>query len=157
MTVKEFAVILNDSGTASLFQAAKRVPTDKLTWKPLDSGRSVIDILQECAQSPFWAIGMLQNRTADFDMSFYEKMEAERKTWTTVELCEQNCRTNLKKLYAAIDAFPESDLDQKLTLPFAKDLVMTYAEIMVIHYWNATYHFGQVCYIQTLYGDMNMS
>ena len=69
------------------FTYAKQVPADKLTWKPLDQGRSVLDQLQELAQSPDYVAGMIRGEKQEPSPDAWEKMVQERQSWTTIEAC----------------------------------------------------------------------
>ena len=55
-----------------------------------------------------------------------------------------------------IENYPEGDLDRMIALPFMPDLKLSVAEILASPYWNLTYHLGQINFIQTTYGDMEM-
>lgn len=137
----------------NFFKYARAVPEDKVTWQPLDTGRSVLDLCQECAQSPAWGVALMKaGKFTGFDDDFMAKMMAERAGWTTVEDCERVCRERANALFDAIREFPEERMHETIELPWGKK---TYAwwEIMLLHNWNITYHLGQVAYIQTLYGD----
>lgn len=156
MTTKSFIRLMTEIGNEEIFRAARKVPADKLEWSPLDHGRSVLDQLQECSQSPDWCSGLMESRQMpDFNDEFIGAMMAERKQWTTIEECEAACKAKTAKLFEVLETFPESDLDATIQLPFL-DRPMTYAELALIHYWNCTYHCGQINYIQTLYGDKTM-
>jgi hypothetical protein len=55
-----------------------------------------------------------------------------------------------------IRAFPESDLNDTIHLPFFGGRDFTFESIMGVFLWNLNYHYGQIAYIQTLYGDHSM-
>lgn len=46
----------------NLFVQARAIPADKLTWKPEETARPVIDILAECCLSLSWVPMVLENR-----------------------------------------------------------------------------------------------
>jgi hypothetical protein len=50
-------------------------------------------------------------------------------------------------------AMPDERLAETKWLPFNGGRDHTYLEMLEYPRWNATYHLGQVAYIQTLYGD----
>jgi uncharacterized damage-inducible protein DinB len=138
-----------------LFHSARAVPADKLEWKPLDAGRSVLNLAQECAQSPKWFAALLLQRSfTGVTPELLKAMEAERSAWKTLDECERVCRENSEIFYSVIRSIPETDLEIRVPLPFAGGMEPTLAEIMMFHYWHCTYHLGQVNYIQTLYGDL---
>lgn len=143
--------------TDEAFKNAKAVPADKLDWKPLDNGRSVLDQLQELAQAPDYVTGMLtQDKAPEPDPERWEKLLAERKAWTTIEDCEREAKLRVGKLVEAIRQVPDEKLTDTQWLPYDGGRDFTIAEIMEYPRWNANYHLGQICYIQTLYGDKDM-
>lgn len=71
-----------------------------------------------------------------------------------IDSCASLLARNTERLIAAIQALPEEAMPTQVTLPFGAGGDWTLAEIMQGHYWNATYHTGQINYIQTLYGNM---
>lgn len=149
--------IMTESAVNNLFNAAKKVPADKLDWKPLDTGRSVLDQLQECAMSANWSMMLLRDRAfPDLTTEMMAEYESTRKQWTTIEQCEAACREVTAKLIDAIREFPEADLGIKINVPFGPTHDWSIYDAMGLHAWNCTYHLGQINYIQTLYGDKSM-
>ncbi len=158
MNYQNQIIRLTDETVEGLFRTVRAMPADKLEWKPLDAGRSALDQLQECAQSAGWTTGMVQARAmppmdAAQMGALMETMGAERKAWTTIDACEAVCREKLAEFYAVVRDFPDEDLDLEIILPFGGGMKKTMADLMVIPYWNMTYHCGQINFIQTLYGD----
>ncbi len=111
---------------------------------------------QEVAQSPLWAVGLLKTMKFELDPERMEKMRAEREAWTTVDQCEKAARENAELLFDSIRSFPSEDMGKTIHLPFRGGMDMTVLQIMSLMVWNCNYHEGQICYIQTLYGDKDM-
>lgn len=157
MDIKEFIINLNRRATDNLFSCVEKMPEDKREWVPVPETRSALSQLREVALSPLWAIGIMKERKFEFKPEDFAAFKAEMEKLPTVEACKAACEENMVKLEAAIRAFPEADLAATIDMPFGGGMTMSFAEIMLIHNWNATYHFGQICYIQTCYGDKDMS
>jgi len=151
MTLKEYVVLETEKSLKNIFEAARKVPAEKVDWKPLDNGRSTLDQIQEVAYCPLWVPGLLEKRA--FDPAGFEAYEETRKGWTTLDECETAANANMETFKAAVAALPESDFDIKIDLPWGN---YTLAEVMGFPMWNMHYHLGQVCYVQTLYGDFSM-
>ena len=151
MTIKEYIIADAMKSFDNFMVGARKVPAEKLAWKPLDNGRSVLDQAQECALCPLWVPGLLEKR--GFDPSGFEAFEAAKGQLTTLDACEAAGKANLSTMTDAINAFPDADMDVKIDLPWGN---YTLCEIMGFPAWNLKYHFGQVNYIQTLYGDFSM-
>ena len=149
MNTAETLITLMDSGLNMLFDTVKAMPTEKLTWKPAPTSRTVVDLLNEFISTIPGSADMLTARTMnpDFVSGFKEGVER------TVAEYESDIRAATKTLYAAMRAFPESDFTHKLSLPWGD---MSFLDIMSYPYWNLMYHIGQINYIQTLYGDTDM-
>lgn len=136
-----------------LYRAAKRVPADKLEWRPIGQERTVLELLQECAQAPTWYAGWL-DPTFSHGFDGYAELLEERGKWTTLEECERITRENTAMLIEKIKAVPDERLEEEHEMPWG--MKMKILDMLSSHYWNMTYHTGQIYYIQTLYGDMEM-
>src|SRR3569832_1770459 len=85
------------------FKCARAMPEDKLTWKPLDLGRSALDQLQELAQSPNYVAGMIAGeKMPEMSPEAWQKVMEERQAWTTVDQCEAVGKERIAKLFDAI-------------------------------------------------------
>jgi len=139
------------------FSYAKAVPADKLDWKPLDSGRSVLDICQEMALCPGWARDTIEgNEEQEWNEETMAAIEAEKAKFTTIEACEAECNRQLEALFDYFRSIPDERLKDTKWLPYDGGRDFTVAEMMEYPKWNFTYHLGQIGYIQTLYGDKSM-
>jgi hypothetical protein len=158
MRFQDYIIDSIQNASDEAFKYAKAVPEDKLTWKPLDQGRSVLDQLQELAQAPQYATGMLGGGSGASEPgpSDWEKLVAERQSWTTIEDCEREAKVRLDALFEVIKSFPDEKLTETVWLPYDGGRDFTMQEIMEYPRWNANYHGGQISYIQTLYGDKEM-
>jgi hypothetical protein len=157
VSYQENIIEATDKAIEALFRSARAMPVDKLEWSPLDQGRTVLDQLQECAQSPAWFITMLTlHKFPDMTPEDMAKGREARKQWKTIDECEKVCKENSAKLYEVIRGVPEADFMIMVHLPFGEGLDMPLMAIMAAHHWNLVYHNGQVNYIQTLYGDKEM-
>ncbi len=158
MNFQDYIIEAIQKAIDEVFRYAKAVPADKLEWKPLDTGRSVLDQVQEISQAPDYVTGMIggtpQGEAPGQDN--WEKLVAERQAWTTIEACERESKKRLDGLFAAIRNTSEEDLSKTVWLPYDGGRDFTWREIMEYPRWNATYHAGCIAYIQLLYGDKEM-
>jgi hypothetical protein len=157
MLFRDQIIRLTDQVSTDFIKNIRAVPEDKLTWSVLDAGRTPLDLFQEIAQAATYGIPMLQNRACPpFNPEDWGKLVAERQAWDTLDKCEAALKTNLEAWYATIREFPESDMSIEIDLPFVEGLRQSMADIMAYPYWNTSYHLGQLCFIQILYGDKEM-
>jgi hypothetical protein len=157
-SVKELAVKLNREASASMARTANAMPPEKVTWQPLEMGRTTLDQIQECGAINHFGAKVLQTREAPpFDEAARERFARLKADHDTLEKALKLLDNGTEALVAAIEAFPEEDLDAMITLPFGPEgMTMSFAELMLMSYWNVVYHQGQINYIQTLYGDKEM-
>lgn len=156
MTTKELIALLNEKAIEDLFRSARAMPEEKLSWRCADTSRTVLEILQECAQSVKWPQALSSPGGGPPDADAYAKALAERESWTTVDACEKAAQDNWVEAKEYIQNYPEDDLDRRIDLPFAPGLTLSVAEILASPYWNMTYHLGQINFVQTMYGDREM-
>jgi hypothetical protein len=156
MTVKQLIIDLSTQATEGVFHRARQVPDDKLTWRPLDEGRSVLNIAAECALSPLWGVEVVQNNGLQMTPEAMAEFEANVAALTTLDLAEEAARKNLAILVEFVQNLPEEKLDETIAMPIGRSKEWSVPDVLLLHYWNATYHVGQICYIQTLYGDKSM-
>jgi hypothetical protein len=157
MSYQSQTIRMTKNATINIFRSARAMPKDKLTWAVLDEGRSVLDLLQECAQSPSWFDGILRNRGMEkFDEVDMKAALEQRNSWKTLDDCEEACLQFSENLYKTIENFPDNSLEEEIQLPFSENFVASFADICMFQYWNLVYHLGQINFIQTLYGDKDM-
>jgi hypothetical protein len=138
-------------------RAAAAVPEDKAEWAPLGDMRSVLSQMQEVATAATWFLPIVRDRKPpEFDEHARREAARLRRSNDSVEKCIDAARNSTTELCQAIVGFPESELDQEITMPFGGGMVLTMADVLGMHYWNMVYHFGQINQIQLMLGDREM-
>ena len=149
-TVQQLAAQLNREATASLKSNALAIPADRVTWKPLETGRAVLSQIVECALTNNYAASILSARKMqDFDPTTHAQAKTEL---DTLDKALTALQASTDTLVAAIEAFPTEELENTLQLPWLPE-PQSFAKLLFMCYWNSVYHVGQISYIQTLYGD----
>jgi uncharacterized damage-inducible protein DinB len=157
VTAQELIAYNNESNTKSLFKAARKVPADKIEWRPLDGGRSVLDVCQECALSPTWPLALItSNKPFEMTPEIMAQYQEAKEALKPLDDCEKTAEENVAKLNEAVLAFPDSKMGDTIPMSMWPGGQMPAAEALQLHNWNVSYHTGQVNYIQTLYGDHSM-
>lgn len=136
-----------------VFRYAKAVPEDKVEWRPLEMGQSVLSMCRELAKTPDWAFYVLTGAKPENPDTAAAEQKAEMESWTTVAQCDEVCREKLVRLFELYREMPDAQLAETKWLPFNGGRDHTFAELLDYPRWNFTYHLGQIGYIQTLYGD----
>lgn len=144
----------------SLVTTANAVPADKLNWKPSETARSIHDILVECTMTPHFNKLILDKASQGVieialpnpeDLGVIQK-EASL-ALPTVDLLTKALRDNHKMLTDHILTTSDELLNKEIVLLIGDGMKMTVADSL---FWCGThlqYHYGQVNYIQTIYGD----
>ena len=135
-------------------RAARAIPADRADWSPGGESRSALNQMQEVSTAANWFLPMVRDRTLPkFDEHAREEAAKLRQSFDDIERCIDAGRTSTSDLCQAIQAFPDSQLEEEMTLPFG---TFTMADILGLHYWNLIYHLGQINQIQLLLGDRAM-
>jgi hypothetical protein len=154
-TVQELAVTLSREASDSLMRTVAAMPGDKFTWKAMNEGRTALHQILECGGANRFIARLLEDRALPPPTS-REEVERINRELITPELAVEYLTSGTELLIAAIQAFPSEHLDDTIELPFRGGMTKSFTEVMVMGYWNMTYHLGQINFIQTLYGDREM-
>ena len=130
-------------GADSLWRTIKATPADKLDWKPAPEARTVRELMGEIVMTTGFSADFIRTQSMP-------DMESGDKTEKNLEEIEAQHRADLERLIGAIKEFPTDKLHEKVELPWA---TQTWLSIIYYPYWNLMYHYGQIGYIQTMYGD----
>lgn len=137
------------------FRNALAVPEDKVDVSPSSPARSVLQICKELAQCPDWATKIIEgSEVGDMDENAANARQFED-SLVSVEMCQAECRERLKRFYECARNFDDARLGECRWLPFNGGRDHTYTEMFEFPKWNFIYHLGQICYIQTTYGDFD--
>lgn len=154
MRIQEHVVQVAREAAEEFFRYARAVPADRLDWHPEGIGQSVLQMCREIAVTPSWAVmSMTGKEMTDED---YAAERTEMDSWTTVDACVEAWKTHFTPWADLAHGLSDDDLNKTRWLPYNGGRDHTYLEMLEYPRWNATYHTGQVAYIQTLYGDKGM-
>jgi hypothetical protein len=140
-----------EAGRRELERTARAVPDDRLNWKPLDNGRTVLELLGDAAQAPTLCTSMLQGN-AQYGPELFQRMAAERASWTRDDAF-RHLEENTRQLIEEIQKLPDEKLDEPLTLPMGGGMTMPWGSWILMAYRSFMGRTAQINYIQTLYGD----
>ncbi|MBU6389891.1 hypothetical protein KGQ71_05255, partial [Patescibacteria group bacterium] len=82
-----------------------------------------------------------------------EMPESGKEISMTVKDLEAAHREAVEEYLRAVRQFPEGNLHDTIKLPWGE---MNFLQIIFYPYWNLVYHWGQISYLQTMYGDKEM-
>jgi hypothetical protein len=156
MQYQQYIIDETRKAAEEAFRYAKSVPPEKVEWKPLEAGRSVLDQARELARCPVWSVDIINQGHPEWSEEIVAKEREEMERWSTVEECEQACFEALERMFELYRSIGDDRLSETRWLPYDGGRDFTMVEIMDYPRWNFNYHLGQIAYIQTLYGDSAM-
>ncbi|MDQ2985282.1 MAG: hypothetical protein M3R13_01005 [Armatimonadota bacterium] len=157
MRLQDYIVDATRSAAREAFKYAKAVSAERLEWKPLDEGRSTLDICRELAMCPEWAESIISGQEMpEWNEETIAAVKTQQEQWKTVEDCETECNRRMESLFAMYRDMPDERLTETKWLPYDGGRDFTMPEMMEYPRWNFNYHLGQIAYLQTLYGDREM-
>lgn len=134
--------------TEALVRAMRATPDDKLRWSPGGAARSALAIFVECATSNMWFARLLRAE----EVSGFPEADASQfpDLQSALDLMEESHRQVLE----AISAVEDAGLTRELTMPWGER--MSIAQLLFLPSYHIDYHYGQVNYLQTIWGDTEM-
>ncbi len=152
-TLQQQAAKMTRQAAEELFRTARSVSEDRRAdYRPAGHARTVQNQLIECAFTPLFYLALLRRAPMGESVVQQRRREME-KTLTTLDAVEAAANENYARLCAAIEVIPDDALDE--TLPDGGGTVTT-ADLLFSSYKNLAYHIGQINYLQTMLGDMEM-
>lgn len=151
MDIYDLVQNMTNGAVEMLFRYAHAVPEDKREWRPAPEATTVMEILRENAVLPFMLAQVLRKRPQQAEESVWEEVQKKAGDLSTVEACERACRAGTAEMLQALREVSPDELQQSVVLPWR--MTSNLLQAAMVHYWNLTYHLGQVAYIQRLYGD----
>ena len=136
-----------------LLRTVSTVPDDKMNWKPLDNGRTVLDLLGDAAQTAGMTAQMaLTHGEVKPSYEMFQQLRAERQNWTREDAMRE-LDESTQKLYAAIGQMSDEELGKMVTAEVGGGMTLPLSAWMMMAHRTFISRFAQINYIQTLYGD----
>ncbi len=154
MTLKDI-VRLNSEAAEYFLVNIHEMPEDRQDWSPLEKGRSAVNQLAEAVQFPMMCVRIFQEGSAEFHSDEWLTAErAWREQFRRPEQLEEMFRQSMAKLNETLLAAKGRDLGEVITFPSGFQITLERVAWWTLQ--NLWYHYGQINYIQTLYGDQEM-
>jgi glutathione S-transferase len=161
MRYQDQVVKLTQRAVEDLARAAEAFPADRLEWSPGGEARSALDQLREIAMSAAWLRPIVERGDSDVFEAHPAGKPGPRRMPDTPELTTvaeslKQARKSTAQLCKVIAAVPDGHLEDEVSLPFLGGTVVTLADVLLMHYWNLTYHLGQINQLALMLGDREM-
>lgn len=156
MRLQDQVVKLTQRAVEDVIRAVEAIPEDKRDWSPAPHTRSAMSQLKELSQSPALLTRVIGG---DIPERFRDHAEENRASGAQSEDfagLAATLRSETAKICSLVSSVDDEELEREITLPFGGGMIITLADAIGLHHWNLTYHLGQINYIQTILGDMEM-
>lgn len=127
-----------------LLEAARHVPPDQAPWKPETNAKSAQEIVEHVAGvNEFFAQLIRGNDVSGGPVAG---------SYESYEQALNALQASGEAVAAAIQAVPDEQLESERTLPWGEAWKLR--KLLVAPGTHIAYHWGQICYLQTLWGDL---
>ncbi len=123
-----------------LLKAARTVPPDRQNWKPAPGGKSPHDIVAHLAMANSFFAALLRGGAPS-------EMRSTQSYADALKLFEES-KAELTQTIRSIDP---ATFNQKRTMPWGEE--RTLKDLITSPMPHMAYHWGQIAYLQTLWGD----
>lgn len=146
MNIIEGIKALTQEQTRWLDLGMEFIPTDKHCWCAGGCAKTPLEIYLECAGVYRTLAQVFQGKQPDRSES--PSKPEEFPDYATAKPLMAQCQ---QELFVALDGLGSADWGKKIALPWGHE--MTLGELIYLPAFHASYHAGQLNYIQTLLGD----
>ncbi len=138
-------------------RSAPFVPSEKRNWSPMGAARTTVDMVQECCEAMeiftnYMKTGQMPQLTPEV---FAKRTEAIKKSPPKLEELFPRLQKSTEEYAQTIEKFPAEKLTQMVTSPFGGQQ-MPLIQLVSLPAFNLIYHWGQINYVQSMLGDMEM-
>ena len=148
MNAQELLIYLTEKQIGRLFDIARKFPSDKLDWKATPCNRTALDMLQEIATALQVFMPGILSRKVEFSPEVFGKWAEDRSKITNLDELERLAKEGMAELKQAIISTPEGEWSIKVDMPFPGEFNV--ADLLSYQYWNASYHEGQIMFLEMM-------
>jgi uncharacterized damage-inducible protein DinB len=133
-----------------MLKAAAHVPPDRTDWKPQDTGQSAQELLAHTAGANLFFAGLIQG-TETLPTDRYQDVQELTANAKTYRQAQEALKASAQVLEQTIRATTDEQLREERQMPWGEHWKMT--RLITAPSAHIAYHWGQLCYLQTLLGD----
>jgi len=131
---------------------AQKVPAEKADWKPEGGAKSAKELLEHIAASNQGFAAIIQGKDLGIQMDKSERANVSIEAQNLPEAIEA-LKASGEALAGAISTLPDDQLGQNRTMPWGEEWQMS--RLLATASAHISYHWGQLAYLQTMWGDKN--
>ncbi len=140
MDLREMEIKRIEKISELLLKAARAVPPEKQNWKPMPTGKSAHEILAHLGMANYFFAALIKGATP--------AQTGEPKTYDeAIKLFEQS----KAELIQTIRSVDPAQFTEKRTMPWGEE--RSIKDLITSPMPHTAYHWGQIAYLQTLWGD----
>jgi uncharacterized damage-inducible protein DinB len=140
MDLREIEVKRIEKLSELFLKAARVVPAEKQNWKPMPNGKSAQEILAHLGMANYFFAALLRGSAPP-----------EVKNATNYEEALKLFEASKSQLAQAIRSVDPATFNEKRTMPWGEE--RTLKDLITSPMPHMAYHWGQIAYLQTLWGD----
>jgi uncharacterized damage-inducible protein DinB len=131
--------------------AAQVVPAERTRWKPEGRGRSAHEIIEHLAGANHAFAALIRGSALPKEAAKAPDRQSVKKPADSYQQALAALQESGRTLSEAIASTPDEQLGQKREMPWGETWEMT--RLLTAPGAHIAYHWGQLCYLQTLWGD----
>lgn len=134
-----------------LLRTAQHVPADKTDWKPEGQGKSVREVVEHLTGANHAFARLIEGEPSgpSIEKADRHKISAQSQSY---DQALEALRASGEALAEAIASVPDEELGEERQMPWGETWKLTRA--ITAPSAHIAYHWGQLCYLQTLWGDL---
>lgn len=140
MDLREVEIKRIEKISELLLRAVRAVPSDKQAWKPMPTGKSAQEIVAHLGMANYFFAALLKGTTP-------AQMSAPTTYNEAIKLFEQS----KAELIQTIRSVDPTRFTEKRTMPWGEE--RSIKDLITSPMPHMAYHWGQIAYLQTLWGD----
>lgn len=151
-TVQNYLAEAAVKAAEELIVAIKRIPEDKLEWKPAETSRTAHHMFIECVLLTGYTADVIRTHTFPADMMQRYSTDTAAVSTLDIDTLSDRLRQSTATVAAAIREVPDTDLGVDIVMPWQTQAL---SETIAYPYWNMSYHLGQINYIASQLGCLD--
>jgi glutathione S-transferase len=157
MRVQDYIADNTMAALESFIRNVEALPADKLDWKPEPTSRSALSMLAEIGSTGVLLMQTMRTMQAPaMDSEAVKRAQEVRAQLNTLDRARDAARSRTQEYCEVVRSLDDSSLAQMVDMPWAEGMRWSIADVAGFHHWNLVWHTGQVAYIQSLLGDVEM-
>jgi len=133
-----------------LHRAAQHVPPDKAEWKPEGQGKSARELIEHLTGANHAFAGLIEGDPSGPSVEKDDRHKIRLQS-ESYEQALEALKASGEALAEAIASVPDEELSQERRMPWGETWKLT--QLITAPSAHIAYHWGQLCYLQTLWGD----